>query len=131
MPFRRCWALVLQWRRHPPQALAGYAALAGSYAQQALPAGFAQLEAGGLRGGAAAAQPVVLPLPSATGGTARSKNGEKKQIGGSSGRGNAPPQPPSNRVLSAIARSNSVMQEERQQFQQVQGGPTCDKYTAA
>ena len=109
----------------------GYSTLAGYTAQRAPPAGFAPLAAGVGRGGAAAAQSVVLPLPSAGGGTARRKRGKGRQGAGSGGRGSAPLPPPSNRALSAIARFNSVMQDEQQQFQQVPGGPTCDKCTAA
>ena len=111
-------------------APSGYSALTGFSAQRAPPVGFAPLAAGGWRGGATAAQSVVLPLLSAAGGTARSKNGKGRQGVGREGQGIAPLQPPLNRARSAIARFNSVMQEEQQQFQQVQGGPTCGKCTA-
>ena len=49
----------------------GYSTLAGYTAQRAPPAGFAPLAAGVGRGGAAAAQSVVLPLPSAVGGDSK------------------------------------------------------------
>ena len=81
--------------------------------------------------GAAAVPSVVLPFSSASGGIARSKNGKGGQGVGRGGQGCALLHPPSNRALSAIARFNTVMQEEQQQIQQVQGGPTCDKCTAA
>lgn len=40
-------------------------------------------------------------------------------------------QPPSNRVLSAVASLNSAVQDAQQQLQPVQGAPTCDKYANA
>ena len=106
----------------------GYSVLGGFSAQRAPSAGFTPLAGEVWRGGAATAQSVVLPLPSAAGGTARSKNGKTRKGGGSGGRGSAPLQPPSNRALSAISRFNTIMQEEPQQ---VRCGPTCDKCTTA
>ena len=109
----------------------GYSAFAGLSARPGTPASFAPLAAGVGREVAAAAQSVVLAFPSAAGGTARSKNGKGRQGAGSGGRDSAPLLFPSNRALSAIARFNSIMQEEQQQRQQVEGGPMCYKCSAA
>ena len=76
----------------------------------------------------------VLPFPSTKGGTTKSniaKGNQKGSGGGGGGSGSPPPQPLSNRALSAITRFNGVMQEEHQQYLAAQGGPTCDKCTAA
>lgn len=117
---RNLWSPGLRLGRRPPQAPAGVgvptallppATLAVFSSQRSSPAAFAPLAARRWRGGATAAQSVVLTPQLSKGGTARNKNGRSIRGGGGSSRCSAPPEPPSNRALSAISTFNIIQEE--------------------